>query len=92
LFDLLGPAAEDASSVDLSHDGEAGGWQFAFAYGPTSTNDPNQFASSIEALLHEERRQDMRDKLNRSGRPVRIAALVFDPSGSTTFGTQRRRS
>jgi hypothetical protein len=87
LFDLLGLVAEDASSVDLSHHGEPGGWQFALAYGHDSTNDPDQFASSIEALLHEERRQDMRDKLDRSGRPVRIAALVFDSTTNAGWAT-----
>lgn len=87
LFNLLGVVAQHASSVDLSHHGEPGGWQFAFGYGHTSTDDPDRFAAEIEELLHDKSRVDMRTKLERSGLPVRVGALVFDSMTGAGWAT-----
>lgn len=87
LFGLLGPTAENASALDLSHHGEMGGWSFAFGYGHTSSADRDRFAADVEALLWEEQRADLGTKLARSGCPVRTAALAFDATTGLGWST-----
>jgi hypothetical protein len=65
----------------------AGGWSFGFSWGNSSTADPDQFAARVQILLHDEPLQDMREKLDRSGLPVRIAGLVFDSTTGDGWAT-----
>lgn len=87
LFRQLGPAARNASSVDLSHYGERGGWQFLFGFGNVSHGNPDLLAKRIESVLSESKLKDMREKLVRSALPVRIGALVFDSTTNSGWST-----
>jgi len=87
LFSLLGAVAEHARAVDLRHHGVPGGWHFAFGRGGVSHSDPDRFALGIEALLRGEPLSDMRGKLSRSNRPVRVSALVFDSTTGDGWST-----
>lgn len=88
LFRLLGRAAENGSAVDLRRHGETGGWSFSFGFGHTSTREPDQFGAEVEALLHATDRSDMVTKLQQSGQPVTVAALVLDSTTGTGWSTR----